>query len=188
MRALGLTLVVLLAAVPPSRAEELGTVDTYRYLAVMTGACDRLVVADREVPICADKLVNVDFGNGRVAFMFTATENGRTMITTFSGGQSEQPDARAYRLAIDRVSTTTVGDGSGAATVVAAADGACTMRGDPTHEPARFDCRVSNDGKDTTARFRSIGAPAVYAGTRSGGPDALTTLAFRERWPEVVER
>lgn len=187
MRAVGAAL-VLLAAVGPARADELGTVDGYRYLAVMSGACDRLVVADHEVPICADKLVNVDFGNGRVAFMFTATENGRTVITTFSGGESDQPDARAYRLAVDRVSTTTVGAGNTAATVIAEADGVCTMRGDPTHEPARFECRVSSDGKDTAARFRSVGAPAVYAGTRSGGPDSLTTLAFRERWPEVVER
>ena len=132
--------------------------------------------------------MNVDFGNGRVAFMFTAAENGRTVITTFSGGESQQPDARAYRLAIDRVSTTTVGNDNAAATIVAAVEGVCTMRGDPTHESARFDCRVSNGGKDTTARFRSVGAPAVYAGTRSGGPDVLTTLAFRERWPEVVQR
>ena len=155
----------------------------------MTGNCDRLVVADREVPVCADKLVNVDFGNGRVAFMFTATDHeGHTVITTFSGGQSEQPDMRAYRLAVDRVSTTTVGPDRVPATVVASADGMCTMRGDPTHEPASFECRVSDDGHDTAARFRSVGAPAVYAGTRSGGPDALTTLTSREHWPDVVER
>jgi hypothetical protein len=187
MRGLGVVL-VLIAAVGSARAEELGTVDDYRYLAVMSGDCERFVVADRAVPVCADKLVNVDFGNGRVAFMFTATENGRTVITTFSGGQSEQPDVRVYRLAVDRVSTTTVGDDNAAATIVAAVDGACTMRGDPTHEPARFECRANNEGRDTAARFRSIGAPAVYAGARSGGPDSLTTLAFRERWPEVVER
>ena len=176
-------------AVGPARADELGTVDSYRYLAVMTGSCDRFVVADREVPVCSDKLVNVDFGNGRVAFMFTATDEvGHTVITTFSGGESEQPDMRAYRLAVDRVSTTTVGTDRVPTTVVASAAGVCTMRGDPTHEPASFDCRVSDDGHDTAARFRSVGAPAVYAGTRSGGPDALTTLASRERWPDVVER
>src|SRR5436190_4124488 len=109
MRAVGWALVVLLGAVGAARADELGTVDEYRYLAVMSGSCDRFVVADREMPVCADKLVNVDFGNGRVAFMFTATEDGRTVITTFSGGESQQPDVRAYRLVVDRVSTTTVG-------------------------------------------------------------------------------
>jgi hypothetical protein len=189
MRAVGWAVLVLsLGVFGSARADELGTVDEYRYLAVMSGNCDRFVVADQEVPVCADKLVNVDFGNGRVAFMFTATDQGRTVITTFSGGQSEQPDMRAYRLAVDRVSTTTVGQNQPPATVVAAAAGVCTMRGDPTHEPASFECRVSDDGHDTAARFRSVGAPAVYSGTRSGGPDALTTLAFRERWPQVVER
>jgi hypothetical protein len=188
MRAVGWALVVLLGAVGAARADELGTVDEYRYLAVMSGSCDRFVVADREMPVCADKLVNVDFGNGRVAFMFTATEDGRTVITTFSGGESQQPDVRAYRLVVDRVSTTTVGADRMPATVVAATAGICTMRGDPTHESASFECRVSDAGKDTAARFHSVGTPAVYAGARSGGPDALTTLAFRERWPDVVER
>ena len=189
MRVLGWAVVLTFAAVGSARADELGTVDGYRYLAVMSGDCERLVVADREVSVCADKLVNVDFGNGRVAFMFTATDDaGRTVITTFSGGQSEQPDMRAYRLAVDRLSTTTVGADRVPATVVAAANGVCTMHGDPTHEPASFECRVSDDGRDTAARFRSVGAPAVYAGARSGGPDALTTLASRERWPDVVER
>ena len=52
MRAVGAAL-VLLAAVGSARAEELGTVDGYRYLAVMTGDCDRFVVADREAPSAA---------------------------------------------------------------------------------------------------------------------------------------
>ena len=141
----------------------------YRYLAVIAGACDRLVVGDREVPSCADKLVNVDFGNGRVAFMFTGRVGDTAVITTFSGGASEQPGARTYHLAIDRMSTTTVGADTAPATVVVATTGDCTMAGDPTKEETRFECRARSDGKETLARFRTTGKPAVYAGTRRNG-------------------
>jgi hypothetical protein len=153
----------------------------FSYLAVIHGACDQLIVSDREVPACADKLVNVDFGNGRVAFMFTGRENDTTVITTFSGGASRQPDARAYRLVIDRMSTTRVDAASGApATVVVAAEGACTMSGDPTREETSFECRVSEAGKETLARFRTVGPPTVHAGRRSPRPD---TVQLREPQP-----
>jgi hypothetical protein len=146
----------------------------YRYLAVIEGDCDELVVGDHALPACAGKLVNVDFGNGRVAFMFTGQEGDTTVVTTFSGGVSAQPHPRAYELTIDRMSTTTLGADRGAATVVVAAAGNCTMRGDPTHEQSRFECRVRNAGKETSARFRTSGAPAVYAGSRGGSPDSVS--------------
>lgn len=141
----------------------------YRYLAVLEGDCDELVVGDHAVPACVGKLVNVDFGNGRVAFMFTGREGDTTVITTFSGGVSAQPRARTYELAIDRMSTTTVDPSSLAATVVVETRGACTMQGDPTHEQSRFECRATAaGGEETSARFRTNGAPAVYAGRRNG--------------------
>jgi len=140
----------------------------FRYLAVLRGACDRLVVSDRAVPACTGKLVNVDFGNGRVAFMFTGETDEGTVITTFSGGISAQPGRRAYLLTVDRMSMTTVGADRLAATVVVETAGTCTMEGDPTHEETRFACRVDNGGKETSARFRTAGTPEVYAGSRAG--------------------
>lgn len=136
----------------------------FRYLAVINGACDRLVVNDREVPDCAAKLVNVDFGNGRVAFMFSGREDDATVVTTFSGGASRQPDARAYHLTIDRMSMTRAANGGPAATVVVETEGTCTMTGDPTHEETRFECSVTNGGAETRAEFRTSGPPSVTAG------------------------
>src|SRR6185436_552852 len=91
----------------PVAADDEATDGAFRYLAVITGDCDSLVVADHTMPECADKLLNVDFGNGRVAFLFSGREGENHVVTTFSGGVSKQPDARAYRLTIDRMSTTT---------------------------------------------------------------------------------
>lgn len=159
----------------------------FRYLAVISGACDRLVVSDRAVPTCSGKLVNVDFGNGRVAFVFTGETDDGTVITTFSGGASAQPDRRAYRLTVDRMSTTTVGADRLAATVVVETAGTCMMEGDPTHEETRFACRVSNGGKETSARFRTAGRPEVYAGSRGGDDDADAEVgADHETEPDRV--
>jgi hypothetical protein len=161
----------------------------FRYLAIISGDCDSLVVADHTMPECTDKLLNVDFGNGRVAFLFSGREGSNHVITTFSGGVSKQPDARAYRLAIDRMSTTTIGAGGLPVTVVAAADGVCTMQGDPTHESTRFECSVHHAGTDTTASFRTAGTPEVYAGRPRGAPEATDRLAaFQDRFPKTIER
>jgi hypothetical protein len=174
-----------------------GTNDgSFRYLAVITGDCDSLVVADHTLPECAGKLLNVDFGNGRVAFLFSGREGENHVVTTFSGGVSQQSDARAYRLAIDRMSTTTVGAGGLPVTVVAAADGTCVMHGDPTHESTRFECRVHHAGTDTTATFRTVGHPEVYAGTPPGDApasdeaeaQAFDRLAFRDRFPKTIDQ
>ncbi len=167
-------------------ADPIAAEDDYSYLAVISGACEQLVVDDRSVTTCADKLVNVDFGNGRVAFMFSGRDGGTTVVTTFSGGASEQPGARDYHLTVDRMSTTTVAPGSASpATVVVAAAGTCTMRGDPTHEQARFECRVKSAGKETVGRFRTSGSPTVHAGARAPGPTrtALKTTRRTRRPP-----
>jgi hypothetical protein len=180
----------------PASADEADQ-GNFRYLAVITGDCDSLVVADHTLPECADKLLNVDFGNGRVAFLFSGREGENHVITTFSGGVSQQPDARAYRLTIDRMSTTTVGAGGLPVTVVAAAEGTCVMRGDPTHESTRFECRVHHAGTDTTATFRTVGHPEVYAGTPPSDDkpysdeaeaQAFDRLAFRDRFPKTIDQ
>jgi hypothetical protein len=180
----------------PAAADGDATDGSFRYLAVITGDCDSLVVANHTLPECADKLLNVDFGNGRVAFLFSGREGENHVITTFSGGASQQPDARAYRLTIDRMSTTTVGAGGLPVTVVAAADGTCVMRGDPTHESTRFECRVHHAGTDTTASFRTVGHPEVYAGVppadKPSSDDAeahaFERLAFRDRFPKTIDQ
>lgn len=180
----------------PAAAEVAAEDASFRYLAVLSGACDGLTVADHAVPECAGKLVNVDFGNGRVAFLFTGREGSRNVVTTFSGGASTQPERRVYRLAVDRMSTTTVDAEGLPVTVVSTVEGDCTMRGDPMHEATRFDCKVRHAGKDTTASFESSGTPEVYAG--GAGPDApapvrrpdyadgFTNLAARDPFPRTV--
>jgi hypothetical protein len=164
----------------------------FRYLAVLSGDCRGLVVADHAVPECAGKLVNVDFGNGRVAFLFTGREGGTSVITTFSGGASRQPESRVYQLSVDRMSTTTVGAAGLPVTVVSEVDGECTMRGDPTREDSKFECRVRHAGKDSVARFDSVGTPQVYAGDGGGDErpadlaDGFTTLAARDPFPRTI--
>ena len=168
----------------PSRKTDPAAAETepdrdYRYLAVIAGACDRLVVGDREVPICADKLVNVDFGNGRVAFMFTGRVGDTTVITTFSGGASEQPGARTYHLAIDRMSTTTVGADTAPATVVVATEGDCTMAGDPTREETRFECHARSDGKET---LRALSDDRQAGGLRGDPPQRRSGRGSERRF------
>lgn len=153
-------------------ADPIPAQDDFSYLAVIAGACEQLVADGRAVTTCTDKLVNVDFGNGRVAFMFSGLHGGMPVITTFSGAASEQPAARDYHLTVDRLSTTTMAPGSGSpTTVVVAAVGACTMRGDPTHEQTRFECRVKSAGQETVGRFRTSGYPVVHAGARHAGSE-----------------
>lgn len=188
----------------PAAADVSGLIEddaSFRYLAVLSGACDGLTVADHAVPECAGKLVNVDFGNGRVAFLFTGREGDTNVVTTFSGGESKQPENRVYKLSVDRMSTTTVDPRGGMpVTVVSAVEGDCTMRGDPTREQTHFTCRVSHAGTSTSANFHSTGKPEVYAGDAS--PDApasepehaegrqytdgFTNLAGRDRFPRAI--
>ncbi len=172
------------AAGDPTAAE-----GDFSYLAVIAGACEQLVVDDRSVTACADKLVNVDFGNGRVAFMFSGRDGETSVVTTFSGGASEQPRARDYHLTVDRVSTTTLAPGAAApAMVVVAATGTCTMRGDPTREQTHFECRVKSAGKETLGRFRTSGTPTVHAGGRRGGPPADRAGAKRRIYRRAAPR
>jgi hypothetical protein len=125
------------------------------YLATIAGTCEEFVVGSRAVPRCGDTLMNVDFGNGRVAFVFAGRVDDQAVLTIFSGGSSTQPDARTYELRIDRVTTAMRGRAGGPDPVAVPAEGTCSMRGDPRHEPARFECRVRSAGRETIARFRS---------------------------------
>lgn len=154
----------------------------YRYLAVLRGDCEQLILAGRDQSArCSDELVNVDFGDGRVAFMFTAPAAHGTVVTTFLGRASRQKDLRDYRLEIDALSTATTDATGRAAIVDEAAVGHCAMTGDPVRGRAQFECTVERTSGRTTARFLSAGAPTVYAGTRGGGGDPATVTAYRER-------
>ncbi len=169
----------LAVLVSPSLVQSASTTDTqpYRYLAVIRGDCEELVLAGRDQSAsCNDQLVNVDFGDGRVAFVFTAPAAHGTVVTTFLGRASQQSGLRDYRLEVDAISTATT-DGAGEPAIVdEAAVGHCAMKGDPVRERARFECTVARKaGRSTSARFVSAGAPAVYAGTRSESGGATTT-------------
>ncbi len=141
----------------------------YRYFAVIGGACERLVLAGRDQTAgCRNELVNVDFGDGRVAFAFTSPSDRGSVVTTFLGHASAQPDLRTYRLEVDQISTVTRGKDGEPTNVAEAASGHCAMTGDPTREPARFECTAKRAGGQTSATFVSAGAPTVYAGRRAG--------------------
>jgi hypothetical protein len=145
----------------------------YRYFAVIGGACERLVLAGRDQTAgCRHELVNVDFGNGRVAFAFTSPSDRGSVVTTFVGRASAQPDLRTYRLEVDELSTVTHGKDGSPKNVAEPVSGHCAMTGDPTREPARFECVAKRADGQTSATFVSAGAPTVYAGGRaSGGGD-----------------
>ena len=154
-----------LAAVPAAEA--------YRYVAVIAGECQRLVLAGADHSSeCSDKLVNVDFGDGRVAFVFSTPSDHGTVITSFLGRSSTQQNLRTYRLDVDEITTTTTDTAGRPDNVVERAAGQCAMTGDPTREPARFECSVERSAGKTSATFVSAGTPTVYAGTR-GEPDAI---------------
>lgn len=171
-----MALAALLSAAPafvaaaPSAPGPASESAPYRYFAVIGGACERLVVAGRDQTAgCRDELVNVDFGDGRVAFVFSSPSAEGSVVTTFLGHASAQPDLRTYRLEVDEISTVTR-DGNGAPINVAEpVSGHCAMTGDPTREPARFECTVKREDGQTSAAFVSAGAPTVYAGGRTDG-------------------
>ena len=169
----------LFAAAPACAAASPSETAPYRYLAVIGGACERLVLAGRDQTAgCRHELVNVDFGNGRVAFAFTSPSDRGSVVTTFVGHASSQPDLRNYRLEVDEVSTVTR-DASGApVTVAETVSGHCAMKGDPTREAARFECTAKRESGQTSAAFVSAGAPKVYAGGRTG--DAAGEVALVE--------
>jgi hypothetical protein len=145
------------------------------YVAAIAGTCEELVVGSRAVPTCGDTLMNVDFGNGRVAFVFAGRVGDQAVLTIFSGGRSTQPDARTYELRIDRMTIATRGRAGGPDPVAVPAEGTCSMRGDPSREPARFECRVRSAGRKTLARFRSR-APGTAA-TSGPGRRSMPTPA-----------
>jgi len=168
--------------VTPSLVPAATTIDTepYRYVAVMRGDCEELVLAGRDQSAtCNDELVNVDFGDGRVAFVFTSPAAHGTVVTTFLGRASHQNGLRDYRLEVDAISTATT-DGTGEPAIVdEVAVGHCAMKGDPVRERAHFACTVDRKaGRSTSARFVSAGAPSVYAGTR-GDAGRDTETAYR---------
>jgi hypothetical protein len=147
------------------------------YLATISGTCEELVIGSRVVPICDDTLLNVDFANGRVAFVFAGRVDDASILTVLSGGASKQPDAGNYELVIDRMSMAEAGRAQSPGAVVTAADGKCTMRGDPMREPAWFECRVRSAGRETIARFRSDRVPAIDPTTHGAPRDLPATFA-----------
>ncbi len=167
---LGWLVGALLCAMPATLAASPGGPAPYRYLAVIGGACERLVLAGRDQTAgCRHELVNVDFGDGRVAFAFTSPSVEGSVVTTFLGHASAQPDLRNYRLEVDEISTVTRGRSGAPTNVAERVSGHCAMRGDPTREPARFECTAARAGGETSATFVSAGEPTVYAGGRTGG-------------------
>ena len=155
LRSAGAACVAVLALAGSALAAAAGS---YRYLAVIPGDCQELVVgAQALTEACDGKLVNVDFGDGRVAFIFSTP----TTQLVLSGRSSRQSDLRSYELAIDHMTTDPEAPGR-------PASGRCTMTGDPLRERALFVCRVERDGVATRAEFRSDGLPRVYAGDRGG--------------------
>jgi hypothetical protein len=144
----------------------------YRYVAVLDGECERLILADRDRTAgCRDQLVNVDFGDGRVAFVFTSP----TVVTAFLGRASAQRDLRNYRLDVDQISTATTNAAGDPADFVESAAGHCVMTGDPTRERARFECTAERRSGPAAATFLSAGVPTVYAG---GPGDTSRTAAL----------
>ncbi|MEO6029397.1 MAG: hypothetical protein ABIR79_21235, partial [Candidatus Binatia bacterium] len=144
----------LAVAASPSLVHAATTTDPepYRYLAVMRGDCEELVLAGRDqTAMCNDELVNVDFGDGRVAFVFTSPAAHGTVVTTFLGRASEQKGLRDYRLEVDAISTATT-DGTGQPAIIdEAAVGHCAMEGDPVRERAHFECTVDRKAGGTTS-------------------------------------
>lgn len=168
----------LCCATPAILAASSGEPAPYRYFAVIGGACERLVLAGRDRTAgCRGELVNVDFGDGRVAFAFTSPSEQGAVVTTFLGHASRQPDLRNYRLEVDEISTVTRGKSGAPTNVAERVSGHCAMQGDPTREPARFECTAKREGGQTSATFVSAGAPTVYAGARSGAVDGDVALA-----------
>lgn len=144
----------------------LGEDTSYRYVAIIPGRCERLEVAGRELTDdCSSKLVNIDFGNGRVAFVFLTSGPNGAVTTSFSGQASAQPSLGSYRLELDEIVTMrSAGDGP-PAVAAAPTRGTCVMQGDPLREPATFTCTGTGARPQAQATFRSEGAPAVYAGS-----------------------
>lgn len=161
-----------LVAASPSERLPSSERSPYRYFAVIGGACERLVLAGRDQTTgCGNELVNVDFGDGRVAFAFTSPSAEGAVVTTFLGHASAQPDLRTYRLEVDEISTVTRDANGTPINVAEPVSGHCAMKGDPTREPARFECTAKRAGGQTSATFVSAGAPTVYAGGRAAGGD-----------------
>jgi len=158
---------LLLVSAPLGVAGASAPAEAYRYVAVIAGECERLVLSgDDHSNQCSDKLVNVDFGDGRVAFVFTTPSEHGAVVTSFLGHASTQPDLRRYRLDVDEITTTTTDATGRPDSVVERAAGHCAMTGDPTREPARFECTADRPAGRTAATFVSTAAPTVYAGTR----------------------
>ena len=174
-------LVAFLFATLPGMAAASAPADpTYRYVAVMEGECERLILADRDRTAgCGDKLVNVDYGDGRVAFAFTSPADHGIVVTTFLGRASAQEDLRNYRLDVDEISTTTTNAAGDPANIVESAAGHCVMTGDPTRERARFECTAERRSGRAVATFLSAGTPTVYAGARAAAPETAAVTPER---------
>ena len=143
---------------------------SYRYYAVMDGKCEDLVVAENKLNrTCVDKLVNVDFGDGRVSFTFGAATDKGLVTTEFNGGESFQLSRRSYILYVDALITTYAADRSDRRIVSEPVKGVCTMDGDPTTERAVFKCWAGNEKAQTSALFRSQGRPLVDHGKAGDG-------------------
>lgn len=167
----------LLAGTPAFVAASPSEPAPYRYFAVIGGACERLVLAGRDQTAgCGNELVNIDFGDGRVAFSFSSPSAHGAVVTTFLGHTSAQPDLRNYRLEVDEISTVSRDANGVPINVAEPVSGHCAMLGDPTREPARFECTAKRAAGQTSATFVSAGTPTVYAGGRTGGADGALAI------------
>lgn len=126
----------------------------FRYIAIIEGQCLKLTVnGDDFTPSCSNKLLNIDYGNGRVSFMtFVADE----WLGSFTGTQSEQTSLSSYRLLLDGFNKT-FDEGEGITTAHEDVVGTCVMSGNVDREPARFTCLAENNSISIQLEFISNG-------------------------------
>lgn len=123
--------------------------DNLTRLATLTGRCIALTAMDvvTDPSLCTNKVVNIEYPNGRIGFLFTMMKKGdpKPLVVSFFGDGKNQLhiDADTAMQPIDRVHFTF--QGSTDDLIVA---GSCRFSNPYKGTPARVSCSVdSNQGK-----------------------------------------
>jgi hypothetical protein len=134
--------------------------DNLTRLATLTGKCTAITAMDvvSDPSLCINKVVNIEYPNGRIGFLFTMMKKGdpKPVVVSFFGDGKNQLhiDADTAMQPIDRVHFTF--QGSTDDLVVA---GSCRFSNPYKGTPARVSCSVdSNQGK-FAGDFVSNGTP-----------------------------
>jgi hypothetical protein len=159
---------ILLASALLAMADSGSRADNLTTMGALTGKCTAVMAMDvaTNPSLCLDKVVNIEFPNGRLGFAFTLQHKGdakATVISFFGDGPKQlHIDADTAMQPIDHVNFTFQGS-----TDRLVASGSCRFSNPYKGKPARVSCTADTNQGKFSGEFISNGVAPNMSQSRA---------------------